>query len=302
MNYSNAVKGALMMTASNVAFCGMIWLIRYAGFINIQTTTLFRFIVGMGVVGILAMTGKMRLTFVDKPGLFVRGLCGGIAVWICFISIIKLGLIKSSLIGYLYPVFATVFGVFLLKEKITVAKLCSLCGALAGMAMIVLGRQAGEVAWAFGFWEMVALFGAMLGGLTVVLVKKLQSTDSTQAIFFSQCLVGFWLMVVPATAAPFNCGFTGAGILLAIGLLAAIGQLVMTEGYRYVTVASGSVITLLAPVLNVAVGALVFHEPFPPMAMAGAALLLVSSAASVFFDNRGGGKEQTVSTLKPPPP
>jgi drug/metabolite transporter (DMT)-like permease len=284
MSNSNALKGAMMMTASNVAFCGMIWLIRYASYLNIQTTTLFRFIVGMGVIGVLAMTGRIKLAFVDKPGLFVRGLCGGIAVWMCFVSIAKLGLIKSSLIGYTYPVFATIFGVFMLKEKLGMAKICALTGACAGMAVIVLSTGKGHASMGFGFWEAFALCGAMLGGLTVVLIKKLQDTDTTESIFFSQCLVGFWLMVVPATAAPFTCGYAGCGILLAIGVLAAIGQLVMTEGYRHVSVASGSVITLLAPVLNVAVGSLLFREPFPPQAMAGAAVLLVSSVISVIGD------------------
>jgi hypothetical protein len=55
MNNANALKGAIMMTGANIAFCGMVWLIRYAS-LNIQTTTLFRFIMGLGVIGALAMT------------------------------------------------------------------------------------------------------------------------------------------------------------------------------------------------------------------------------------------------------
>jgi|WetSurMetagenome_2_1015567.scaffolds.fasta_scaffold00999_14 drug/metabolite transporter (DMT)-like permease len=281
MNTNNAIKGALMMTASNVAFCAMLWLIRYASWLNSQTTTLFRFVVGLGVVGALAMAGKIRLSFVDKPGLFLRGLLGGVSVWMCYLSIAKLGLIKSSLIGYSYPLFASAFGVFLLKEKLCRTKLCSLAAASAGIALVMLGRNAHGVSWGLGFWEVFALAGAMLSGLTVVLIKKLQDTDSTESIFFAQCLVGFWVMVVPAAATPLHCGYAGGAILLAIGLLAAIGQLVMTEGYRHVSVASGSVITLLSPLLTVGVGAALFHEPFPPLAIAGAGLLLASAVVSV---------------------
>jgi drug/metabolite transporter (DMT)-like permease len=284
MNNANAIKGAIMMTGANVAFCGMVWLIRYASSLNIQTTTLFRFIVGLGVVGALAMTGHARLTFVNKPGLVLRGLMGGVAVWMCYVSIVKLGLIKSSLIGYTYPVFATLFSAILLREKIGCAKALCLLGACCGMAMIVLASGTKGMSMGFGFWEAFALAGAMIGGLTVVLVKKLQDTDSTEAIFFSQCLVGFWIMIVPATAAPQNLGYEGCALLLAIGLLAAVGQLVMTEGFRYVSVSSGSVFALLAPVMNVAVGAMLFHEPFPPLSMAGAAILLASSGLSVVSD------------------
>jgi drug/metabolite transporter (DMT)-like permease len=119
-----------------------------------------------------------------------------------------------------------------------------------------------------------------------VLVKKLQDTDSTESIFFSQCLVGFWIMVIPATASPHACGLAGCAFLLAIGLLAAVGQLAMTEGYRYITVASGSVITLLSPALTLTIGAAVFREPFTPMAMAGAGILLASSLASVVWERK----------------
>jgi drug/metabolite transporter (DMT)-like permease len=281
---NNEIKGTLMMTVSNIAFCGMVWLIRYASYLNIQTTTLFRFIVGMGVIGGLAMTGRARLSFVDKRGLFLRGLFGGIAVWMCYMSIAKLGLIKSSLIGYTYPVFATLFSWLMLKEKISLSKALCLAGACCGMGMVVLSSGKGGVTLGFGFWEIFALAGAMIGGLTIVLVKKLQDTDTTEAIFFSQCLVGFWIVIVPATAAPHSFGYQGCLMLLAIGALAAAGQLLMTEGFKYVSVSSGSVITLLSPVLNVAVGAMLFHEVFPPLSMAGAAVLVASSGLSVISD------------------
>jgi drug/metabolite transporter (DMT)-like permease len=284
MSNANAIKGAVMLTAANVAFCAMVWLIRYASALNIQTTTLFRFIVGLGVVGALAMTGRAKLAFVNKRGLIMRGLFGGIAVWMCYVSIARLGLIKSSLIGYTYPLFATLFSAIMLREKIGVVKVLCLFGACCGIGMVVLASGTKGMALGFGFWEAFALAGAMIGGLTVVLVKKLQDTDSTEAIFFSQCLVGFWIMIVPATAAPQNFGYQGCVLLMAIGLLAAAGQLIMTEGFRYVTVSSGSVITLVAPVLNVVVGAMLFHEPFPPLSIAGAALLLASSGVSVISD------------------
>lgn len=274
------------MAASNVAFCGMIWLIRYASYINSQTTTLFRFVVGLGVIGLLAMTGRARLTFVNKRGLLVRGLLGGVSVWMCFVSITKLGIVKSSLIGYSYPVFAALFSVLLIKERICLFKVVGLAGACAGMAMVGLSGGNGNVSLCFGFWETFALGGAMLSGLTIVLIKKLQDTDSTESIFFAQCLVGFWIMVVPATASPHACGYAGCAALLGIGLLAAIGQLGMTEGFRHVSVTSGSVITLFSPLLTVGVGALVFHEPFPPLSMAGAAVMLVSSTVSVIWENK----------------
>jgi drug/metabolite transporter (DMT)-like permease len=291
----NLTKGMTLMIVSNVAFCGMVWLIRYAHSVNSNTTALFRFVVGMAVIGGLAMTGRVRLSFVDKRGLFVRGLLGGVSVWMCFLSIVKLGLVKSSLIGYSFPMFAAVFSSALLKERFCLAKAAGVAGAFCGMALVGLSTARGGVSFGIGFWEIFALVGAMLSGLTIVLIKKLQDTDSTEAIFFAQCLVGFWLMVVPATASPLHCGMTGCVVLISIGLLAAIGQLGMTEGFRYVSVASGSVVTLCTPLLNIAAGALLFREPFSAFTIAGAAVLLGSSALVVYGDmriNAGGAVER----------
>ncbi|GAB1400678.1 hypothetical protein MASR1M66_21330 [Aminivibrio sp.] len=42
----------------------------------------------------------------------------------------------------------------------------------------------------------------MLSGLAIVIVRKLRATESSYAIFFSQCVVGFWLMLIPANVIP----------------------------------------------------------------------------------------------------
>lgn len=183
-----------LMGASNLAFCGMACLIRYASDVNAYTTTLFRFIIGLGIMCSLAMTGKIRLSFIDKKGLVLRGIIGSVSVWIGFISIAKLGLIWASVIIYTYPVFATVFGVILLKERINVLRCLSLTGAMVG-----------------------------------------------------------------------------------IGILATLGQLSMTKGYRHVSVASGSVFVLSAPVINFGAGSILFHEPFLMWSLLGSAIVLCSS-------------------------
>jgi drug/metabolite transporter (DMT)-like permease len=112
--------------------------------------------------------------------------------------------------------------------------------------------------------------------LTVTLVKGLQKTDTTLTIFFAQCLIGFWLVLLPAGAAGHSAGMGQSLLLVAIGLASTTGQLLLTEGYRYVTVSTGSVLTMLGPVLTLAAGAFLFHEHFSSLMVLGAALVLGS--------------------------
>jgi hypothetical protein len=49
----------------------------------------------------------------------------------------------------------------------------------------------------------------VLSGLAIVIVRKLRATESSYAIFFSQCVIGFWLMLIPANIVPAAIGITG---------------------------------------------------------------------------------------------
>ncbi|MBN2317382.1 MAG: hypothetical protein JXM79_25890 [Sedimentisphaerales bacterium] len=70
-------KGAAFILSSTAAFCLMSGLVRYASDIDPYKTTLFRFIVGLGMLGTTALFGKITLKFNNSPLLFVRGLTGG---------------------------------------------------------------------------------------------------------------------------------------------------------------------------------------------------------------------------------
>jgi drug/metabolite transporter (DMT)-like permease len=139
---------------------------------------------------------------------------------------------------------------------------------------------------AFGLFEALAIGGTVLAGLSVVLVKQLQETESTSTIYFAQCLVGFWMVIVPAGAAPYSVGYAGVIILVLIGLLAAAGQLIMTEGYRYIPVATASIFVMTAPALNISAGALLFHEQFTMRTAVGSLVVLASCAAVVWSDRK----------------
>jgi drug/metabolite transporter (DMT)-like permease len=282
MTRSGSIRGFALISAANLAFCGMACCIRYASGINAYATTLFRFIIGIGIIGMLAMSGRMRLHFVDKKGLFARGLLGSISVYIGFISIVKLGIIRASIIVYTFPVFATIFGVLILKERVNPSRCISIAVALAGMVILIAGGSADCGPRTIDSWYMLLAFGgSAIGGLTVVLIKKLQETDSTQSILFAQCLVGFWVILLPASSAPLHCGVAGAAVLVAIGLLATVGQLFSTEGLRYFSASNGSILSLSVPVMNACAGVLLFHESFSAWSVAGGTLVLVSSALAL---------------------
>lgn len=283
MNSIRNNRGIFMIIFSNIAFCAMVCLVRSANGLSAYTTSLFRFVIGLSILGSLALLGKVQLDFVNKRGHFFRGLLGGTAIYIGFLSIAKLGIMKSSVIVYTYPLFAIIFGAIVLKERIHRMQIVAMFVALMGVILICI-KNISEVYTLFhsGIWEIVALTGACIGGLAVVMVKKLQATDSSVSIYFAQCLIGFWIVLVPAGSSTPNVGLEGALVLVGIGIFATIGQLFFTEGYRHVNVATGSMVTMLAPVLNIFAGAMLFKEQITLHLIIGSFLILLAAAAVLY--------------------
>ncbi|MBD3346182.1 MAG: EamA family transporter [Chitinivibrionales bacterium] len=280
---SRTIKGVALLCAGNLAFCTMVCLVGYVAEFNSYTTTMFRFLIGIALLSTLAVAGKIKLEFVAKRTLFLRGLFGGVAIIFAFSSITHLGVIKGSVVLYAYPIFAALFSGLFLKERISILKWCAIAAAFAGLIMIITRGDGSRGLLGIGKYEILAIVGAVSGGIAVVLVKKLHATDNSSSIYFSQCIVGLWLVLIPAfsSQSPMVMGMKTGVIVLIIGILAAIGQLVFTEGYRYISVATGALFIMTAPVLNVTAGVLFFNESLTVSMIIGAGIVLGACAVII---------------------
>ena len=284
-------RGAVLILASTVAFCLMSALVRSASGIDPYKTTLFRFIVGLGILGTAAMFGKIELKFSNGPLLFLRGLLGGTAILIFFWSISKLGVGKATVLIYAFPIFGSIFGAIFLKERVGLLRVVAILTAFAGIYLLAVDNGDGfSVLGSLGVDELLTLCGAMLGGAALVLVKKLHDTDSSYAIFFAQCAIGLWVVVVPANTIPCSIGVAGGFLLVAIGVTSATGQLLATAGVRHVDVATGGLLGMLVPVLNYVIGVAIFHEAISFESVVGTAMVIGSCGFVLARTTNGGNK------------
>jgi len=287
MKLKDEHKGVAFILASTAAFCLMSGLVRYASDIDPYKTTLFRFIVGLGMLGTAALLGKITLKFTNGPLLLLRGLTGGVAILIFFFSISKLGVGKGTVLIYSFPIFGSIFSSIFLKEKIGTIRLGAILMAFAGIYLLAAENGRGlSLVGVLGTYELLAIFGAMLGGVALVAVKKLHDTDSSYAIYFAQCVIGLWVVVVPANIVPCSIGISGGLLLVAIGAASTVGQLLSTEGFRYVQVATGSLLGMLVPVLNYFLGVVAFGEVISWRSIVGSTVVLGSCVVILLKNNK----------------
>ncbi len=280
-----SLKGILLIVGSVISFSIMAGFVKSLPHINSSTTVFYRFAIGLGLLGALALFRIIKLQFVNYKFLFFRGLTGGLAVFILYLSIIKLGIGKASLYSYSYPIFSSILSIFILKDKMPFGKWVLIFIAFIGLVLLSMDFHSGiKIFSDFDLYEGLAILGAVFAGLSIVFVKKLHHTDNSYAIFFSQTIVGFWIFLIPSTTVNFNGNFHDGVILMVIGIVAMVGQLLMTEGYKYTSVSTGSSLHLIVPILNSVIGIIFFNEFFTIWEITGGSIIIICCLLIVTYN------------------
>ncbi len=269
-------KGSLYILGSCVIYSLTVCLIKTISEVGIYQTTFTRFVIGLLILCTLVLTGRVRYRFTNWRLLFLRGLFGSFGVFITYIAIVKIGVSKGMVIIFSYPVFASLFGAYFLKEKLQWTNVAALGGAIIGLYLLVTRMNGLEGFFQIGLYECITMVGAVICGITVVIIRKLHETETSYEIFFAQCAVGAVLLMVPASTGDFAVGQFEIVILLSIGILATIGQLSMTQGYRYLPVKIASLLSMSELIFNYSAGIFIFNESLTIRAIIGSVLIFVA--------------------------
>ncbi|NLB94617.1 MAG: DMT family transporter [Armatimonadetes bacterium] len=268
-----ARKGIWMMLLSAVFFAAMSALVRGATGVHSYTMVLARFVVGTVLVALFFVFGLEKMRWRNWPWIVARGVSGGIACILSYWAIQEVGLARAVTLHHTYVIFAALFAVPLLGERVGLRQWVAIFTAAVGTGLLCgVGMQA------VSYGDLVALVSGIAAGFAIVCVTRCRRTDSASNIFWSQSIFGIVLVAWPAArvwSPPTPAEWL---VLLAIGLLATAGQLTMTYAYKFTGAAYGSLLSLLSPVLTAAIGILYFGEHQGAGFYTGAFLVLLACA------------------------
>lgn len=283
MKLSGNTRGILLMTGSSLVLCGMASIVKILQGVHPTVTVFYRFFMGLSILGLGSMLGFVKLKFNNNRLLLLRGLVGGIVVFVFYRSIQKLGIGKGTVILYSYPIFASFFSMIILREKIAAIKWIFIISAFIGLFFLSVGFGIGsEEPFKINRDVIIAIAGSMCAGFTAIMIKSLHNRDNSVAIFFAQCIVGVWIFLAPSGLVNQQMNLSILLLLLLMGVLATIGQLLMTESYRLINVSTASTLHLLVPVFNLIAGVVIFNEVLDIDEIIGSLLIILSCAMIVF--------------------
>jgi drug/metabolite transporter (DMT)-like permease len=272
-------KGAVLIFISCGFFSLADSLVKAGAYIGTYKLVFFRFLIGLFLILAAAKAFRIKLVFNDKKLLFLRGLTGGVAVIISVVSVIHLGLSKGMILVSSYPIFGSIFSAIFLKERLRIINFAALFVAIVGVYFVAYEKGQGLSLLVFGRYELLAVCGAVTSGFAITLIRKLHDTDSSLAIYFPMCAVGIWLVIIPALREGVDLGLKSMLIVTGMAVGISVGQLLMTEGMKYVPVRISTLLLMLEPVLCYIAGVLVFSEPLTFTCLFGSLLIIGSCAA-----------------------
>jgi drug/metabolite transporter (DMT)-like permease len=238
--------------------------------------TLMRGIMGLIVLLLVYGGGRgLQLTHLfNRPLLIVRGVLGGAGITILYITVLNLGAGRAIILNLTYPLFGAVLAALFMKEALTRRSIfCLLLGFLG--LLLFLGQSLH--ASAINSYDLLALLGAFCAALVVLLLRHLRHTEHPWTIYSSQCFYGL-LLALPLSAPKMSAIPPTSWMALAgASVIVAIGQLLLTNGFRHLSVAKGSGIQMLLPPVTAAGGILLFGESYSLLEASGAVLTLLAT-------------------------
>jgi chloramphenicol-sensitive protein RarD len=233
---------------------------------------LWTFLICLVLLTLLKRWPVMLALLRDRRALVILSL-GGVALaanWSIYIWAVEQGEVVQGALGYyINPLVTVLFGVVLLRERLSRGQIAAL--GLATLAVLVLTWDYGQPPW-------IALSLAATFGL-YGLAKKLVSTTAIESLTVETAAVLLPALILLGVAlGDGSSAWTTAdpwtlALLLGSGVLTTVPLLLFGRASRSVPLTTLGLMQYATPTLQFIVGVVVLNESFPPSRFVGFALV-----------------------------
>ncbi|MGY1715387.1 EamA family transporter RarD [Geodermatophilus sp. SYSU D01106] len=199
------------------------------------------------------------------------------ANWLVFVYGVNSGHVVETSLGYFVnPLVSVLLGVVVFAERLRPLQWTAV--GLAGVAVVVLTVDHGRPPWIA--LTLAATFGAY------GLLKKLVRVEAAPGLFVETAVAfvpALVLLGVLHGTGRGTAGSEGTGhllLLVASGIATAVPLLLFAAAARRIPLSTIGLLQYVTPLMQLALGVFVFHEPMPPARLAGFAI--VWAALAVF--------------------
>lgn len=223
-------KALIYILLSNLSFALMSILIKGLKHIPITEVTFFRCSVAL-VIGLIFLKVKKDILELKTSRIalhIVRAIFGFSAMLMVFKSFQLIEIATAQAFVKTHAIFISFFGIFLLKESFSKAKLLSLFLGFLGI-IIMLNPGAPKV----HYGVLLAIGGSILGALSIISVKILSKYEKPLVIVIYFMFFGTLASVIIQFDPWIKPTSFELVKLIGTGIFGILGQIFLVSGYKY---------------------------------------------------------------------
>ncbi|WP_041782176.1 DMT family transporter [Ancylobacter novellus] len=233
-------------------------------------------------------------------GHILRGTIGVTSMSLGFSALALIPLADATAISFTAPLLTVVLAALVLREHVQTYRWAAVSVGLCGVVLMLWPHMSGEFDTTdHVLGAVLALFAAGFTAGAMIQVRRLTETETTPAIvFYFQALgavaglaTAGWGWVIP--------GFWDAVLLLTIGLLGGVGQILLTESYRYAPASVVAPFAYSAMLWSLLLGFVLFAEVPPVLVVVGAGVVIGAGMYVIWRERRPGARREDIPA--PPP-
>ena len=299
---NNLTPGVRQMLLSTLLFAGMNACVKQLHHLPALEIIFFRSIFSI-VASYVALRRLGVAPFGNNYRLLIsRGSTGALALICYFLALQNLPLATAVTVQYLAPIFATVLGIWLVREPVLGWQWVFFGLSFGGVLLVQQGGTAvvhvAQVAPGAGLLYLgIGVVGALVSGLSYNAIRKLRGREHPLVIVFYFPLIS---LPIAAVACLFNWQ-TPHGTdwlwLLACGAFTQGAQLTMTRAYQLERLSRVAPLNYLGMFYALGLGYLFFAETFGPLAYAGMALVLLGVGLNAWYAARADARAAALPPL-----
>ena len=303
----NPLRGILLKVVSVTVFVAMASFIKATGQLPPGQIVFFRSLFAVfPILAYLAWQNQLGTAFrTERPlGHISRGLVGVGAMSLGFFAITRLPLPEAITLNYAQPLLVVVFSAVILGETIRIYRWSAVVVGLVGVVIVSWPKLTLFSGGAFGNEEALgvaaALTGAAISAVALLLVRRLVRTErsATIVLWFSMTATAFSLFTIPfgwSQLAP-----TQVALLIAAGFCGGIGQILMTESYRYAAASTVAPFEYTSLLLGIVVGYLAFGDIPTAYTVVGGAIVVAAGIFIIWRERQLGLERGKARRFNPP--
>ena len=226
--FSDATLGALYMSLAALGFSVMNLVIRQlSAELDPLQIAFFRNAFALAFMLPWLMRSGWDGLKTERLGTHMLRAALGLGAMICwFYSIVLLPLAEAVSLNFTVPLFVTIGAALFLRETVRARRWSATVIGFLGMLIIVRPGFA-EVSWL----TALPILAAAIMAVATLIVKSLSETEAPAAVVFYMNLILTPLSLIPALFVWRWPAWESLGLLVALGVLAALAHLALTRSY-----------------------------------------------------------------------